>query len=187
LSTNGAGGADRAPTGSSWPKWVGITTAAATALSATTAFLVWWHPHGPTVPAGNSGLVISTGSTPPSSADTVAATAPAVPDGFTGRWRGIVIQPVGIVSRWPIDLDIPSNSPTGSFAAPTLGCSGRLQIRAVTADSLSVLEEVDSNPNNVCVRGADIVLTPVGDGELRMGWTDIDNPGNSGSAQLIRN
>jgi hypothetical protein len=162
------------PGGSSWAKWVGIATAAAAVLSAITAFLVWWHPHGQVGTQGGSG-------------QNTTQLASGVPSAFVGAWNGTVNQPTGVVTSWTITLEIHADAFNGAFSSPSLGCSGTLTIYPATGNTLSVYENVTSNPNRVCAQGANIVLSPAGDGHLRMAWEDADYPSNVGSADLVRN
>jgi hypothetical protein len=114
---------------------------------------------------------------PTAAASTSAAASPsAAPTGqaaFSGTWSGTVSQPAWTVTSWTISLVIPATGRTGSYSAPSLGCSGTLSVRSSTGTTLSAKAKTTSAVNSGCVAKARVTLDLAGPAELSMTWVPV--------------
>jgi hypothetical protein len=115
----------------------------------------------------------SPSASPPASASSSPPPAPTGRAAFGGTWSGTVSQPTWTVPSWTVELVIPAAGRTGSYSAPSLGCSGTLAVKSYTATSMLVRAKTTSAVNSGCVAKAKLTLDLSGPAELSMTWVPV--------------
>jgi serine/threonine protein kinase len=134
--------------------------------------------------AGESSTTSPSGSTTPSVADTGSSTpTTAAAPWYSGTWTGTASQPSGIVTEWTVELTLPADGGAGTFTSPSLGCSGSLAVTSTAQGSVSLKEDLISDPQQVCVDG-NITLDDAGSGQADFTWQDATQAQNVATAQL---
>ena len=75
---------------------------------------------------------------------------------------------------------------TGTFAFPTLGCSGKLVMIRISGRAASARQDMTVNPRRLCVPDGLIRLRQTGTNSLHMTWQDPADRGNVATAPLTR-
>jgi serine/threonine protein kinase len=147
----------------------------------------------PTSAPAHATSTAAASTTPTAAADTAATTAastpstPTPPSGpwYAGTWSGTVYQPIGTVTEWTVVITLPAQGTAGTFAAPSLGCSGPLEVTSTTTDVASLKDHITSNPRQICVNGL-MTLNAAGTGHASFTWQDVGNAQNVGTAPMTQ-
>jgi hypothetical protein len=167
---------------------VGAAAAAVLALAVTAGLLAWHAIAARTRPAPQPSIAAQglgqqtagvTSPTPPASA---AASAPW----YSGTWVGSADQPFGVVTHWTARLTFPVSGKNGTFAFPSLGCSGTLVVTAAGTSTLLANERVTSNPRRLCAARAVLALVQTGPTTMSLAWQDASDKNNVAAGHLTR-
>jgi serine/threonine kinase PknH len=105
---------------------------------------------------------------------------------YTGTWVGSADQPFGRVTHWTARLTFPANGKNGTFAFPSLGCSGTLVVTVAGTSTLLANERVTSNPRGLCAAGGVLALVQTGPATMSLAWQDASDKNNVAAGHLTR-
>lgn len=120
----------------------------------------------------------------PSPTQIPTPTTPPAP-WYSGTWLGTVSQPTGTVTEWTVILTLPADGGAGTFDSPSLGCSGSLVVTSATSVSVSMKDDLTSDPQQICVNAV-MSLIDDGAGHASYTWQDVTHAQNVGTAQLTQ-
>ncbi len=80
-------------------------------------------------------------------------------------------QPGWVVPSWELQLVIPGTGVTGSYNAPSLGCSGTLRISGTGTSTMTAHIKTTSPVYPGCDKGANLTLSLAGAGQGDLTWT----------------
>jgi hypothetical protein len=122
---------------------------------------------------------------PGASATSSSPPAPAGP-WYGGTWVGAADQPHGVVTHWTARLTFPATGGDGTFAFPTLGCSGTLVVTVAGPSAVLANEQVTSNPSGLCAPRGLLALVKSGSNAMDMAWQDAAHKNNVAVGRLTR-
>jgi serine/threonine kinase PknH len=164
---------------------VGAAAAAVLAIVVTSGLLAWHAIAGgsrpapePSIAAQGLGQQVTSPTSPPS-------TTASVP-WYSGTWAGSADQPFGKVTHWTARLTFPASGKDGTFAFPSLGCSGTLVVTTAGPSSVLANERVTSNPRGLCAAGGLLALVKTGPATMSLAWQDASDKNNVAAGNLTR-
>jgi hypothetical protein len=114
-----------------------------------------------------------------------AAPNPGYPDRFAGVWSGTIRQPNSRIASWTARLTMPGSTVRGRFEIVGY-CSGSLTLQSSTANRLTAVERITSDPSGRCADGGAVTLELAAAGRARFRWVDQSDAGNVATGTITR-
>ncbi|HTT00105.1 MAG TPA: serine/threonine-protein kinase [Streptosporangiaceae bacterium] len=112
--------------------------------------------------------------------------ANAIPLRFAGAWRGVAVQPDGVVRRWAAVLVLPAGAAGGTFAITTIPCYATASVVADSKTQITVRQTLSAGVGGECAASGYISLRLTGLNRAVLVWQDAADSANTATGTFVR-
>ena len=112
--------------------------------------------------------------------------ASAIPLRFAGAWRGVAVQPDGVVRRWAAVLVFPAGAARGTFAITTIPCYATASVVADSRTQITVRETLSAGLGGECAVWGYLSLRLTGLNRAAVIWQDGADSADTATGTFVR-